>query len=104
VTRAILAPRARRELAEAITWLARDSPAAAKTLRAAVDDALVLIGKYPEVGALRPELVDPPIRFWRVRGFAYLLIYRPITPRPRVIRVVHGARDLPDLLRDLGPS
>lgn len=48
------------------------------------------------------EVVRAALRIWWVRGFPYLLFYRPAEPRPRVLRILHGARDLPEVLRDLG--
>lgn len=102
MTRAVLSPRAQRELAAAVAWIARDSSTASRALRTAILAALETIGRHPEAGTVKPDIVPPPARFWRVRGFPYLLVYKPSTPRPRVLRIVHGARDLPEVLRDLG--
>lgn len=38
------------------------------------------------------EVVRAALRIWWVRGFPYLLFYRLAEPRPRVLRILHGAR------------
>jgi toxin ParE1/3/4 len=99
--RARLSRFALNDLNEATRWIGRDSPAAARGLREAVRRAAVLIAEHPEIGFLRPEIVAPPRRLLVVRGFPYLLVYDPALRPPSVLRVVHGARDLPEVLRDL---
>lgn len=47
------------------------------------------------VGYVRPELARHPYRFCVVRGFPYVVAYDPTPTRPVIVRVVHGARDLP---------
>lgn len=56
----------------------------------------------PSAGAL--YLLDDPdipaLRKWYVRGFAkYLVFYRDEGKVIRIVRVIHGARDIPSLLR-----
>ena len=75
MSRAELSPLPARELAAAARHIARDSPAAARALRAAVADALDLIRRYPASGALKPHLAPSPIRFRVVRGYSYVLVY-----------------------------
>jgi toxin ParE1/3/4 len=103
--RAILAPRARRELAEAVEWIARDSRAAARGLRESVDRALTMIGTHPHSGSRRPEIAADPIRFHLLAGYPYLLVYLSDRQPPVVARLIHGARDLEQLLGDaISPS
>ena len=57
----------------------------------------------PGLGALLglDELPYEDIRRWHVGGFDRLMIlYRPTTDGIEVIRVLHTARHLPDVLRD----
>jgi toxin ParE1/3/4 len=96
-----LSPRARREVLDAARWIAKDSPGAARALWRAVRRAAELIGKHPEAGTVRPELADDPYRFLPVRGFPYVIVYRSDRRPPLIARIVHGARDLPELLGDL---
>jgi toxin ParE1/3/4 len=52
-------------------------------------------------GARRPELAPDPYRFAVVRSFPYIVVYNASTRPPSIVRILHGARDLPDVLRDL---
>ena len=55
----------------------------------------------PQMGSPR-EFGDPRlfgIRVWRVKGFPrHLIFYRTIEGDVEIVRVLHGARDLPSLL------
>jgi toxin ParE1/3/4 len=70
-------------------------------LRHAVQRAALLIAEHPLIGVSRLELAPPPFRFLVIRGFPYIMVYNPTTRPPTVIRIVHGARDLPEVLKDL---
>jgi toxin ParE1/3/4 len=94
-----LAPRARSELREAVSYLADRNPQAAKAISVAIDIALTRIAANPDSGTVRPALAPPRYRFFAVAGFPYLLVYE-VSP-VRVARFVHMARDLPRLLADL---
>jgi plasmid stabilization system protein ParE len=70
-------------------------------------DALLLsfrtLAQWPEVGlryqSNRAELSE--MRFWPVRRFTNYLIFYRVTATPRrlhIIRVLHGARDVPQML------
>jgi plasmid stabilization system protein ParE len=100
-SRARLTARARREAHEAAAWIAENNRSAARALLRSVDALLILIGEHPLVGTVRPELAPSPYRFSVVRGFPYLMVYDPTSRPPTVVRIVHGARDLPDVLKDL---
>jgi toxin ParE1/3/4 len=103
VTRpAILTLRARAELREAIGWIGAENPAAARGLNDAVKIAAVRIGANPAIGVRRQALAADRFRFWSIRRYGYILIYTDQTEPPRIVRIVHMARDLPALLADLG--
>jgi toxin ParE1/3/4 len=89
------------EIREAAAWIRKDNRRAAAAFREAVQGVARLIGEHPLVGHVRPELTPAPYRFSVVRGFPYLVVYDPTPARPVIVRVVHGARDLPEVLRDL---
>ena len=98
---AVLAPRARRDLLEAARWIAKDNPSAALGLRNAVAAAARTIGEHPRIGVLRPDLAGEPVRFLALTGYPYVMIYDAEPAPPLILRILHGARDLPDVLRDL---
>ena len=66
----------------------------------AVTDLARLLGEHPRIGLSRPEIADEPLRFAVVRGFPYIVLYDPAADSPVILRVLHGARDLPEVLRD----
>jgi toxin ParE1/3/4 len=101
MTPAALSPRARRDLLAAVRWIAADNPAAARALRDAVAKAAQRIGEHPQLGILRPDFVEEPYRFLMLTGFPYLIVYNAARTPPLIVRILHGARDLPALLRDL---
>jgi toxin ParE1/3/4 len=99
--RARLTGPARNEAHDAASWIARDNRGASRAFRAALDRTTLLLAEHPEVGFQRPELAGAPYRFFVLRGFPYLVVYDPTTRPPTIVRVIHGARDLPEVLRDL---
>jgi len=99
VSAAVLAPQAQRDLLEAIRWIAADNPAAARALRAGVAAASERIGRHPLIGNTRPELADEAYRFVTVTGFPYVIVYNAERQPPLIVRVLHEARDLPEVLR-----
>ena len=98
---ASLSSRARRELLDAVAWIAEDNPAAAGGLIDAVEAAAQTIGDHPRIGRRRPELTNGPFRFVTLTGYPYLLVYAENEKPPIIVRMVHGARDLPRVLRYL---
>lgn len=73
-------------------WLWRSPPAARRVV------------ERPLIGHVRPELLPHPFRVWAVQDFPYLLIYDAGTVPPKILRVLHMARDLAPLVSDLGPG
>ncbi len=98
---AILTPRARQELARAVTWIAKDNQDAAKGLNDTVLDAAQMIGRKPTVGAHRLHLAGPRYRFWSLPRYRYLLVYTDATEPPRILRLLHTSRDLRPLLASM---
>ena len=101
---AVLSPQARRDVLEAIRWITRDNPLAARALRAAVAQASERIGVHPLIGSVRPELAPARYRFVVLTGFPYVIVYNGERDPPLIVRILHGARDLPEVLRDLQPN
>lgn len=101
MTAVVLSPQARRDLLEAARWIAKDNPAAARAFRETVASAAGRLGDHPDVGVLKPELCDPPVRFLNLTGFPYVIVYDAERHPPLVLRVLHGVRDLPEVLRGI---
>ena len=100
MTRAALSPAAERDILEIVEWIASENPAAARGLRTALDKVATTIGEHPRIGVLKARLASPPIRFLPIRGFPYVVVYTPEADPPMILRVLHGARDLPEVLRE----
>jgi toxin ParE1/3/4 len=97
------APRALRELQAATEWISRQNPAAAQALVTEAVHAAERLVRQPKIGRHRPDLLPEPYRFWSLRGFPYLLVYDSAAHPPRILRVLHMARDLGSVLDDIDP-
>jgi antitoxin ParD1/3/4/toxin ParE1/3/4 len=64
-----------------------------------LEHAFELLADNPEIGHLREDLTDRPVKFWSV--FSYLVAYDPARDPLRIVAVVHGARDVERLLRNV---
>jgi toxin ParE1/3/4 len=100
MTDAILSSAARQDLLEAIRWITRDDLNAARALRHSVTKAAITIGEHPGVGRLRPEIVQAPYRCLPLTGFPYVIVYYADRQPPLIVRILHGSRELPEVLRD----
>jgi toxin ParE1/3/4 len=98
---AALSPAARRDLLEAANWIAKDNPSAARALRRSVAKAAITIAEHPAAGSPRPDIVPLPFRCMVLTGFPYVVVYHADRTPPVIARILHGARDLPEVLRDL---
>jgi len=98
---AVFSPAARRELVAAIHWIKQDNPAAARALSDGVLRAARRIGDHVLVGASRPELANERYCFLMVGGFPYVIVYNADHRPPLIMHILHGARDLPEVLRGL---
>jgi toxin ParE1/3/4 len=85
-------------LLDATRWIRNDNPTAAQGLHDAVQQAAVRIAQFPEIGRLRPDVTTLGLRLLPLTGFPYVIVYDARPKPPVIVRVLHGARDLPDLL------
>jgi toxin ParE1/3/4 len=96
-------PRALRDLAELSQFIARDDLDAALKFLAAADDACEKLAAMPGMGATR-EFKNPlfaSVRFWPIKGFTnYLIFYEPTKRGIKLVRVLHGARDIDAAFED----
>ena len=91
------------DLLEACGYLATGSAEVAERFLEAVDSTLDLLRSNPQAGRLRESAAArlAGIRSWLVRGFpSYLVFYRLEAGRVEIVRLLHGARDLPDQVRE----
>ncbi|HWF78157.1 MAG TPA: type II toxin-antitoxin system RelE/ParE family toxin [Caulobacteraceae bacterium] len=88
--------RAETDLDEIWLRIAQDNIAAAEEFAERVEAAENRLGRFPEIGQARPDLADD-VRHWPLPP--YLILYRVEQDCVLVVRIVHGARDLPRLFR-----
>ena len=78
---------------------ASDETVAVRFLEAAYD-AFEFIAENPLIGRAQPEFDHADLRSWRVTGFrSYIIFYRPMADRVQIWRVLHGARDLTQIVK-----
>jgi plasmid stabilization system protein ParE len=94
-----LAPEARQQLEAIGDYIAEDSIGAALKVLDALEESFGVLAENPGIGHTREDLTDRPVKFWRV--FSYLVIYNPASNPLEIISVVHGARDVGQLLKNI---
>jgi plasmid stabilization system protein ParE len=85
------------QLLEILDYLADESEAPALRVRNAIYDAVDKLADNPGIGHTREDLTDRPLKFWSV--YSYLFVYDPYTRPLTIIAIVHGARDVENLLK-----
>jgi plasmid stabilization system protein ParE len=88
------------DLFEIWNYIAGDDPGAADRVEEAILDACSFLASAPLSGRIRAEFTSRTLRFWPVQRFPnYIVVYDPATEPVQVIRLLHGRRFLPRLLR-----
>ena len=90
--------KARRDLVEIFAYIAEDNLDAARRTNAKLVATFGTIAKQPGAGRERPEL---DVGIYSLPVGSHVIYYRHVQSVVRVLRVLHGARDIPALL---GPS
>jgi toxin ParE1/3/4 len=104
--RHLVRPKADQDLEDQAYYLATEAyPEVGHSFLVAAHDAFALLATRPAMG-WRSRLRHPDLktlRVFRVSGFEKMLIlYRPLPDGVEILRVVHGSRNLPALLRREG--
>jgi toxin ParE1/3/4 len=88
---------AEEDLIDVWTYVAKDNLGAADRVLDRIDEVCASLAENPRLGPARPDLAEG-LRYF-VAG-SYLVIYREAPGGVEIVRVVHGARRLPDLFRE----
>lgn len=92
-------PLAADDLFEIWSYIASGNVSAANAVEKAVHQACNLLAKAPLAGRIRTDLTKLPVRFWFVQPYSnYVIVYDPETKPVQILRVLHGARNIPSLL------
>ena len=98
--RYLLAPQAAADLAEIWRYLKeRASLTVADRVESAVRDRIVFLAGNPGAGHRRSDLTNADVRFFAV--YSYLIVYRPETKPLQVVSILHGRRDVEQILEAL---
>jgi toxin ParE1/3/4 len=95
--------RANRDIDDAVAYdLKERAEEAALGLVDALEDAYLLLGRYPAVGASHyaHELGIPGLRSWSLPRFPYVVFYLERQDHIDVWRVLHARRDIPALMQE----
>jgi plasmid stabilization system protein ParE len=96
----VFTPEAEMDLFEIWSHIAQDSRESADMVESELYKACRLLASKPYVGHSRPDLTTRPVRFWTVPRFArYVVVYDPVSEPLRILRILHGARNLAAELR-----
>jgi len=94
-------PQANDDLWELWATIAIDKPKAANRFVGRIYAAEDLLADFPQLGEARTDLA-PDLRKWTVG--LYLMFYRITPDGVDIVRIVHGAQDLPALTGPLSPE
>ena len=87
---------------DAIWWvIAEDNRDAAERVEIEVLATCHRLARHPRMGTKRQDITRLAVRFWTVTKFPnYVIVYRPETVPLQVVAVLHGKRDLKELLKE----
>ena len=91
----IRSPQAELDLIEIAVYIAQDNPKAASRWLDTIDEKLDMLSRQPLIGEIREEIAR------NLRSFPvgnYIIFYQPFDDGMKLVRVLHGARDLDQLL------
>jgi plasmid stabilization system protein ParE len=92
-------PQAIEDLFEIWSYIAKDDSEAANRVEEAIYAACTFLADAPLAGRIREDLTSLPLRFWLVQPYrSYWIVYRPETKPMQVIRIIHTARNVPQVL------
>jgi antitoxin ParD1/3/4/toxin ParE1/3/4 len=97
--RYVLAPEAALDLVQIWRYLKNQgSVAIADRVESVIRDKIVFLAENPGAGHWRKNLTDAAVKFFPV--YSYLIVYRPDTTPLQVVSVLHGRRDVEQILKD----
>ena len=85
---------AEEDLLEIWIYIAQDNPGAADRVLDDIEERFYALANNPLIGRSRPDIA-PELRYFSVGK--YLILYRTVSDGIQIVRVIHGARDLPHL-------
>ena len=94
-----LAPQAALDLFEIWEYIKdQASVTTADHVESAIRERIAFLAASPEAGHYRKDLTDEDVKFFPV--YSYLIVYRPTTKPLQIASILHGRRDVAQLLKD----
>jgi antitoxin ParD1/3/4/toxin ParE1/3/4 len=96
--RYLLAPEAATDLTQIWRYIKKQSSIErADRVESVILDKIAFLAENPGAGHWRKALTDQPIKFFPV--YSYLIVYRPETKPLQVVSILHGRRDVEEILK-----
>ena len=97
--RYVLAPEAAFDLVEIWRYIKKQSSLEmADRVESVIRDRIVFLAANPGAGHWRKNLTDEAVKFFPV--YSYLIVYRPDTKPLQVVSILHGRRDVEQILKN----
>jgi len=97
--RYVLAPQAAVDLFEIWDYLKEQTNVAvADRVELAIREKIAFLAGTPGAGHRRYDLTDADVKFFAV--YSYLIVYRPDTEPLQIASILHGRRDVGQILKD----
>jgi plasmid stabilization system protein ParE len=93
----VLAPDVLQDLQDIWDFIGSDNVPAANKLEDESFEAFEMLAKRPRMGHTRSDLTERDVRFWPVGQ--YLIVYRSLPNTLQIVAVLHGARDVVEVIR-----
>lgn len=95
----VLAPEAALDLVQIWRYIkAEGSIEIADHVESVILDKIEFLAGNPGAGHRRKNLTDEAVKFFPV--YSYLIVYRPDTRPLQVVSILHGRRDVEQILKD----
>jgi plasmid stabilization system protein ParE len=93
----VLSPDALQDLQDIWDFIAFDNANAADQLQDEFFNAFEKLAQHPRLGHSRPDITERDVRFWPTGS--YLIVYREWPKELQVLAILHGSRDVPEVMR-----
>jgi toxin ParE1/3/4 len=96
--RYVLAPEAALDLVQIWRYLGKQSSLQiADRVESVIRNKIIFLAGSPGAGHWRKDLTDQAVKFFPV--YSYLIVYRPDTKPLQVVSILHGRRDVEQILK-----
>jgi len=93
----VLSPDALQDLQDIWDFIALDNASAADQHEDQFFNAFEKLARQPRMGHTRSDLTERDVRFWPTGS--YLIVYREGPTALQILAILHGARDVPEVIR-----